>query len=355
LSGEVIVPSFTFVATAHCLQWLGVTPVFCDVVPGNGGQPGRGRGATPEDPGSGIRDPGGGGRGPAPHTLDPRQVERLITPRTTGILGVHLWGQACDVEALERIAAAHGLRLLFDAAHAFGCSHHGRMIGGGGEAEVFSFHATKFFNTFEGGAVTTNDEGLAVRLRLMHNFGFAGLDTVVSAGTNAKMSEVSAAMGLTGLEDLDEFVAVNERNYRAYRDGLAVMPGVEMLLYDEAERQNYQYVVVEVDDAQAGLGRDDLLAVLHAERVRARRYFFPGCHRMEPYRSLFPDAGRHLPVTERLAEQVLTLPTGTAVSTEQVGYICDLIRFAVDHGPEIRARLPHSLGGAESSLPLGPP
>jgi dTDP-4-amino-4,6-dideoxygalactose transaminase len=311
LSGEVIVPSFTFVATAHCLQWLGITPVFCDVAPDHE-------------------------RG---HNLDPRQVERLITARTSGILATHLWGCPCDVEALAAIAARHGLKLFFDAAHAFGCSYRGRMIGGWGDAEVFSFHATKFFNTFEGGAITTNDDVLAERLRLMHNFGFAGLDTVVSVGTNGKMSEMSAVMGLTGLEDLDEFVAVNRDNYHRYHQELDGLPGVWVLSYEEGEAQNYQYIVLEIEEARAGLSRDDLMAILQAERVRARRYFYPGCHRMEPYRSLYPDAGRRLPVTERLTECVLTLPTGTAVSVDQADEICDLIRFSLKHGSEVRSRL----------------
>jgi dTDP-4-amino-4,6-dideoxygalactose transaminase len=185
LSGEVIVPAFTFVATAHALQWQEITPVFCDV-------------------------------DPQTHNLDPHRIEALITPRTTGIVGVHVWGQACDVDALTAIARRHDLRLMFDAAHAFGCSYGGRMIGNFGDAEVFSFHATKFFNTFEGGAVTTNDDALAAKIRLMHNFGFAGLDNVIYIGTNGKMSEVSAAMGLTGLESLEEFIAVNRRNYQHY-------------------------------------------------------------------------------------------------------------------------------------------
>jgi len=308
LSGEVIVPSFTFVATAHCLQWQEITPVFCDVDLHT-------------------------------HTLDPCRVEEMITPRTTGIVGVHLWGQPCDVEALADIADRRGLKLLYDAAHAFGCSYKGRMIGNFGHAEVFSFHATKFFNTFEGGAVVTNDDDLATKVRLMHNFGFAGLDRVIYIGTNGKMSEVSAAMGLTGLEGLDEFISANQRNYERYRLGLEGIPGVRMLTWEEGERHNFQYVVLEIDQATTGINRDHLVQLLHAERVRARRYFYPGCHRMEPYRSYFPHASLLLPVTERLTQQVLTLPTGTAVSVPDVDRICHIIRFAVEHGREITHEL----------------
>ena len=265
LRDEVIVPSFTFIATAHALQWQGITPVFCDVDPHT-------------------------------HNLDPGRVEELITSRTTGIIGVHLWGRACDVETLTEIAARRGLTLLFDAAHALGCSARGRMLGRFGQAEVFSFHATKICNTFEGGAVATDDDDLAVRLRLLTNFGFAGYDRVVSLGTNGKMSEVSAAMGLTSLESLDEFVAVNRRNYHQYRTELRELPGVQLLLYDESERATYQYVVIEIDESVTRLSRDQLLELLWAENVLARRYFYPGCHRMEPYRSAYPQGA---PTLER--------------------------------------------------------
>ena len=213
------------------------------------------------------------------------------------------------------------------------------MIGNFGDAEVFSFHATKFFNTFEGGAVVTNDDELATKMRLMKNFGFYGYDNVIYVGTNGKMNEVSAAMGLTGLESLDEFIAANRRNYSAYRAGLQEVPGVNLLTYDEAERNNYQYVIVEVDSAVAGVSRDDLVRVLHAENVLARRYFYPGCHEMEPYRSYFPHAGLLLPETERLTQRVMSLPTGTAVGPEEISKICEIIRFAVQHGPEVRERL----------------
>ncbi|HEV2852074.1 MAG TPA: aminotransferase class I/II-fold pyridoxal phosphate-dependent enzyme [Thermoanaerobaculia bacterium] len=308
MTGEVIVPSFTFIATAHALQWQEITPVFCDV-------------------------------DPRTHNLDPRHVEALITPRTTGIIGVHLWGRPCEVEALEEIALRRELRLLFDAAHAFGCTRAGRPAGSFGNAEVFSFHATKFLNAFEGGAVVTGDDDLAARIRLMKNFGFADYDEVVYVGTNGKMDEASAAMALTSLESMEEFIAANRRNYRRYRQGLAGVPGVRLLEYDETERNNYQYIVLEVDEASAGLGRDLLQRVLWAENVLARRYFYPGCHRMEPYRSYFPHAGLLLPVTERLVLRVLTLPTGTAVDEDQIAEICGVIRLAVAHGNEIAARL----------------
>jgi len=308
LKGEVIVPSFTFIATAHALQWQEITPVFCDIDSDT-------------------------------HNLDPRRVEQMITPRTTGMIGVHVWGRPCDVEALTDIARRRSLKLIFDAAHAFGCSCKGQMIGNLGDAEILSFHATKFFNTFEGGAVVTNDDELATKIRLMKNFGFAGYDNVIYVGTNGKMSEVSAAMGLTGLEDLDEFIQVNQCNYRQYRQELAGLPGIKMVAYDETERCNYQYIVLEVDDRAMGITRDQLLKVLWAENVLARRYFYPGCHQMEPYRSYFPHAGLLLPETERLTRRVLSLPTGTAVDTREITQVCKIIRLVVENGSEINERL----------------
>jgi dTDP-4-amino-4,6-dideoxygalactose transaminase len=304
LTGEVIVPSFTFIATPHSLQWQQITPVFCDI-------------------------------DPLTHNLDPRRVEKMITPRTTGIIGVHVWGRPCAIDELSEIARRRGLKLLFDAAHAFGCSYRGRMIGGFGDAEVFSFHATKFFNTFEGGAVATNDDELAERIKLMKNYGFSGYDNVIYIGTNGKMSEVSAAMGLSSLESLDGFISVNHRNYLRYRQELSGIPGVRLIKYEEREKCNYQYVILEIDEAVTQLGRDQLVEILHAENIIARRYFHPGCHQMEPYRSYFPNAGLLLPQTERLVKRVMSLPTGTAVSHDDIAAICRIIRLATTHGGEI--------------------
>ena len=308
LTGEVVLPSLTFVATAHALQWQEITPVFADIEPGT-------------------------------HHLDPEQVERVITPRTTGIIGVHLWGQACDVEGLAEIARRRKLKLMFDAAHAFGCSRGGRMIGGFGDAEVFSFHATKFFNSFEGGAVVTNNDDLARRMRLMRNFGFAGHDRVIYLGVNGKMTEVCAAMGLTSLESLDHFIATNRTNYELYRELVDGLPGLSLIVYDAMERCNYQYVVLEVDESEAGLTRDELVAVLVAENVNARRYFWPGCHRMEPYCSYYPNSCLLLPETERVAARLLSLPTGTAVGEEQIRRIAWIIQTALAHPEAVRHHL----------------
>lgn len=301
LTGEVIVPSFTFVATAHALQWIGLQPVFADVDP--------------------LR-----------HTIDPAQVEDLITPRTSGIVATHLWGNACPVEALAQLAERHKLQVIYDAAHAFGCSWQGQMIGSFGRAEVFSFHATKFINTFEGGAIATNDEDLARRIRRMVGFGFQGFDQVVSEGTNAKMSEVAAAMGLSNLNAMPAIVANNRLNYEAYALRLAGIPGLRLLPPSESDTRNYQYVIVEVQGK--GLTRDHLLEVLWAEGIRARRYFYPGCHRMEPYRS--QGEVPVLPVSERLSDTVLALPTGMAVTPHDIAAICAVIRLAMSHADEVK-------------------
>lgn len=297
LTGEVIVPSFTFAATAHALAWQEVTPVFCDV-------------------------------DVATHNINPREIEQLVTSRTSGIIGVHVWGRPCEVEAIDMIAKKHNLKVLYDAAHAFGCARGARRIGSFGNAEVFSFHATKFFNTFEGGAITTNDDTLAEALRLNRNFGFVDTDTVVALGINGKMSEVSAAMGLTLLESLDQLLETNRVNYQAYRKGLAGIPGVRLIEFASEDTNNLQYIVVKIDEASFGISRDKLVDVLRAENVLARRYFYPASHRMEPYRSREPVPRRPLPFTEELAATLMTLPTGTAVGPAEIATICEIVDVA---------------------------
>jgi dTDP-4-amino-4,6-dideoxygalactose transaminase len=292
LEGEVILPSWTFIATAHALHWQGITPVFADV-------------------------------DPATHNLDPDAVRRMITPRTSGIIGVHLWGRPAPIEALQAIADERGLQLMFDAAHAFDCSHQGRKIGGFGRCEVLSFHATKVFNTFEGGAVVSDDDELAETMRLMRNFGFKGYDNVIHPGTNGKMPEINAAMGLVNLDAMPEFVETNRRNYEAYAEAFTGIDGLQLLQYDEAEDPNYQYVILEV--AKGLAARDDLIAALHAENVLARKYFWPGCHRMKPYRDLFPHAGLVLPNTSELADRLIVLPTGSMISTADVSTVAAII------------------------------
>jgi dTDP-4-amino-4,6-dideoxygalactose transaminase len=308
MSGEVIVPSMTFISTAHALQWQGITPVFCDI-------------------------------DPITHNIDPARIEGLINGKTTGIIGVHLWGRPCDIEGLTEIAGRYDLKLLFDAAHAFGCSYEGRMIGGFGEAEIFSFHAAKFFNAFEGGAIVTNDDELALRARMMKNIGFLNRDHVVYVGTNGKMTEASAAMGLTSLESIDEFIAINYRNYKHYEQILENAPGVRFLIHTETEKSNYQYIVLEIDEAATGVNRDNLLKVLQAENIMAQRYFYPGCHNADPYRLSRSQASQLLPETEGLVSRVMLLPTGSAIEPEDINLIGQIIRFVIRHGGEVTTML----------------
>ena len=290
LEGEVIVPAFTFVATCHALSWLGIKPVFADIEAGT-------------------------------HNIDPYSVERAITARTTAILGVHLWGRPCRTDLLDKIAKRHDLSLMYDAAHAFGCSHQGTMIGNFGACEVFSFHATKFLNSFEGGAIVTNDADLAAKCRLVRNFGFEGTDKVVSVGINAKMPEVCAAMGLTSLDAIDEIVATNRSNYAAYREALSYLRGIRLVEYDEAEMNNYQYIVIEVDQKECGHSRDEIVEKLRLQGVMARRYFWPGCHNFAPYVSRDRAEQSQLPNTDFVASRVVVLPTGQAIDKDDIDSI----------------------------------
>lgn len=294
LEGEVIVPSWTFVATAHALYWQGITPVFADI-------------------------------DPRTHNLHPDAVRRMITPRTSGIIGVHLWGRAAPIEELEAIAREHELKLMFDAAHAFGSTHKGHAIGRFGACEVFSFHATKSFNTFEGGAVTTNDDELAEAMRLMRNFGFHGYDNVIHPGTNGKMIEICAAMGLTNLNVLEDVIAANKRNHATYKEELRDIAGLSVLDYGAGENNSHHYVVAEINDA-CSVSRDHVIEALHAENILARKYFWPGCHKMQPYLDLFPHADLMLPNTKAVSERVMVLPAGTSVTQEHIAQVCAIIR-----------------------------
>ena len=305
LKGEVILPSYTFVATAHALQWQEITPVFADI-------------------------------DPKTLNLDPACIDRLVTPRTSGIIGVHVWGRPCDTEGIEQRGRKYGLKVMFDAAHAFACSHQGRMVGNFGECEVFSFHATKFLNSFEGGAIVTNNDALAEKIRWMRNFGFSDYDKVVYLGTNGKMTEVCAAMGVTSLENLEEIIELNRTNYEEYKSQLRNIPGLTPIDYTSTDKRNFHYVVVEVSEPLSILTRDELVQVLHAENILARKYFWPGCHRMQPYSALFPNAGLLLPHTERRATQMMVLPTGQCVSKADIASVCEAIRQATQNASAIR-------------------
>ncbi len=306
--GNAIVPALTFVATAHALEWQRVRPIFADIMP-------------------------------TTHHLDPRWIRRLATSLTSGVIPVNLWGRTVDIDAVVAEATMRDLAVVFDSSHAFGCTYKGKPVGGFGDAEIFSFHATKFVNTFEGGAVTTNDDALAERIRLMQNFGFADRDEVIHVGINGKMNEVQAAMGLTSVEAMKGFISHNHENYCAYLEGLRYLDGINLIEYDAAERNNYQYIVIEVDDVVTGLHRDQLMQVLHTEGVDARRYFYPGCHRMEPYRSRPKPNGQDLKLTDEMLARVLTLPTGTAVTTGDIRRVVALMQRIHERRNDISRKL----------------
>jgi dTDP-4-amino-4,6-dideoxygalactose transaminase len=307
IKGEVILPSFTFISTPHTLFAAGITPVFCDIEPGR-------------------------------WTISPDHCERLITTRTSAIIATHLWGRPCDIDGLTRLADRHGIPLIFDAAHAFGCSYKGHAIGSYGAAEVFSFHATKAFHCAEGGAVTCNDPVLAGKLRRARNFGFAGYDFVENPGTNAKMSELSAAMGLVNLECFEASVALNELVFEAYRDHLSGMEHISLMPFDTNETSNYWYITCEVSP-HSPLSRDTILAILQAENILARRYFYPGCHRMNPYAQLNPSAGDFLPNTNDIAARIVVLPGGSGITTDDVEKTCQLLKFVFRNAGEINDTL----------------
>jgi len=283
LKGEVIIPSFTFIATAHSLRWQRIDPVFCDVR---------------------VEE----------HLIDPTKIEELITPRTSAIMAVPIWGQPCDYTALQAIADEHGLKLIFDSAHAFGCKSGDQHLGGFGDAEVFSFHATKVFSTGEGGAIITNSDQLAEKLRLMRNFGFEKKDTVINIGTNAKMSEFAAAYGLVHLDELDTIIEQNKKIHEAYLDEFNDFREITFLGYQFPGKSNYQYVVAYV----AKDIRDSLVDYFHAHGILLRRYFHPGCHRMEPYASHKQYQGLLLSNTDKISSEIVVFPTGTQVTPSTI-------------------------------------
>ena len=308
MRGEVIVPSFTFVATVHALRRQGIRPIFCDV-------------------------------DPETHCLDPDAVAAAITSETSGILAVSLWGNHGARERLHDIARQRHLRLLYDSAHAFGCAPHVGAMADWCDAEVYSFHATKCIQAIEGGAILTHDDLLASKLRLMSNFGFDGEDRVEHLGTNGKMNEAEAAMGLSSLDAMDEIFAHNRENTRIYADHLTDVPGIRLLERQNHQSHNHQYLVVEVDAAEAGLTRDEIVAALRLENVVARRYFHPGAHRAEPYRSQQPRAGANLPVTTALTERVMVLPNGLSIGAQEVELLTERIRTMVTYAPAVREAL----------------
>ncbi|MBD3332024.1 aminotransferase class I/II-fold pyridoxal phosphate-dependent enzyme [candidate division GN15 bacterium] len=301
--GEVILPSFTFVATAHALQWEGFTPVFCDIETDS-------------------------------WTIDPECCSKAVNDQTVGLVGVHVFGTPCDTNGLAAVARKAGISLLFDAAHAFGCSIGGTPIGRFGVAEVFSLHATKVLHSFEGGAIATDDVELARTLRRVRNFGFDDYDLVGVLGINAKMPEVCAAMGLANLESLDEVIELNRRAYQAYDHGLREISGIRLRPPPSSGAWNWHYIVAEIDEERFGMHRDLFIECLHHEGILARRYFYPGVHSMEPYRRNL--GGRlGLPNTNATAGRVVVLPGGISVGESNAIETCEAIQAIHDHARQI--------------------
>ena len=292
LKGEVITTPFTFASTTHAIVRNGLTPVFCDIKRDN-------------------------------YTIDPEKIEDLITEKTCAILPVHVYGQICDVERIREIADRHGLKVIYDAAHAFGEEKNGVGAGNFGDISIFSFHATKPFNSIEGGAAVFSDYEVGVRLYQLKNFGFMGEDIVLGAGGNAKLSEFHAAMGLCNLEHYGEIEAGRKRVVSRYRERLAGIPGLHLLPPQENVRENFAYFPVLFDEKEFGAGREEIYARLKGERIHARRYFYPLTKDFPCYKSRFQDV--HTPAAEYAADHILTLPLYDSLEDSDVDRICDII------------------------------
>jgi dTDP-4-amino-4,6-dideoxygalactose transaminase len=310
--GEVIVPSYTFSATAHAVRWCGATPVFADI---------------------------GGEDSPC---IDPSSVERLVTERTVAILGVDVYGLACDYEALAAIGRRAGVRVLYDSAPAFGTRVGGRPIGRFGDAQIFSFHATKAFATMEGGCISSGDAEILRRARALRNFGQEGGADCEEPGINAKMPEVCALIGIRALERFDACAAHRVRVAELYRKGLAGVPGLVLPRVPEGQTPIWLYFPIVLDPATFGLDRDQLALVLERENIHVRKYFELPCHHMRAYAR-----GPHapLPITERVAYRVVALPVYNDMSDAEVEIITDAIARAHACAGELQEAL-KAAGGA---------
>lgn len=294
LHGEVVTTPFTFAATPHVLGWNGLTPVFADIDPDR-------------------------------LTLSPASVESRITSRTSAILAVHVYGMPCDVERLQAVADRHGLRLIYDGAHAFGTRVNGRGIGTFGDATMFSFHATKLFHTAEGGALACGDEQRAREFDHLKNFGILGPEAVDVVGINGKMSELQAVIGLAVLDCLGDEIARRETLVRTYRRLLGPLPGITFTPELPGVEMVPQYCAVQIDEALFGTSRDGVFDMLRGYNVHARKYFYPLCSDFDCYRTLPSSAPDGLPVASRVARQALCLPLYGALPETAVEQIAEAI------------------------------
>lgn len=292
LSGEVITTPFTFASTTHAIVENGLTPVFCDIDPQR-------------------------------FTIDPAKIEALITEKTCAILPVHVYGNVCDVDAIEAIARRHGLKVIYDAAHAFGVELNGRGIGTFGDAAMFSFHATKVFHTIEGGAVAFADPTLDKKLYNLKNFGITGPETVDAIGSNAKMCELHAAMGLVNLRHIDEQIAQRRKITERYLERLSGAQGLSLPLTVSGTKSNYAYFPVLFDETVFGRTRDEIFAALEKQGIHARKYFYPLTSDYACYRGRFDSA--LTPIAKYAADRILTLPIYGGLALSDVDRICDII------------------------------
>lgn len=311
LTGKVICPAYTFIATAQSLSWAGLEPVFCDV-------------------------------DLISHQMSVEKAASLIDEDVSAILGVHLWGNSCKPRQFEELADRKNIKIYFDAAQAFGCRFGETYVSQFGELEVFSFHATKILSATEGGCVCTNNDYLASRLRNVRSSYGAREPVDVPLTGNGRMSEAQAAMALLSLEDYPAMQTRNQRFFELYKELLSSIPGLYVVGPDDGDISNYQYIVVEVSSKEFGLTRNELVEVLKAENVSSRKYFSPGVHRSIPYAEIYPKYLNALPVTDYLCERVMQLPSGSDVTEEKIGIICHIIKSAQEQAHLLKQELASS-------------
>lgn len=293
LSDEVITTPFTFASTTNAIVRNGLKPVFCDIEPDT-------------------------------YTIDANKIEALITEKTCAIVPVHVYGNVCDVEAIAKIAEKHNLKVIYDAAHAFGVKYKGQGIASFGDASMFSFHATKVFHTIEGGAVCFKDASLGKKLAKLKNFGISGPESVEFAGGNAKMNEFAAAMGLCNLRHIDEEIGKRKLAVERYRERLSEVPGVTLCQLRENVQSNYAYFPVVFDKEIFGLSRDEVMDNLAKEGIGARKYFYPLTNTFDCYKSEH-NAKEETPVALDISKRVLALPLYADLDVQTVDKICDVI------------------------------
>ncbi|MFF7708603.1 dTDP-4-amino-4,6-dideoxy-D-glucose aminotransferase VioA [Pseudomonas sp. NPDC007930] len=305
VSGEVITTPYSFVATSHALLWNNLKPVFVDI-------------------------------DPVTCNLDPARIEEAITPNTSAILPVHCYGNPCDVEAIGSIADTYGLNVIYDAAHCFGVRHRGMSVLRHGDLSILSFHATKVFNTFEGGAIVCPDLKTKKRIDYLKNFGFANEVTVVAPGINGKMSEINAAFGLLQLQHIDAALEQRQRIDEAYRQRLEGIPGLRLGALQAGQDANYSYFPIYIENG-FGASRDAVYELMREHDILARRYFYPLISEFPMYRGLESSAAGRLPVASRISSQVLCLPIYPGLPEEVIDSVCRLLETAAGTTAQLSA------------------